>query len=239
MDIAAALGLLGLGAVLDPALGETAWFRCVAGLGLLAAGSRPGPVGPRRISVLCGGLMLATGLVPLWQLAMPLALGLFVLLRGERLPGLVRGRVPLGLTLLAAAVTPGALLGWYWLTQPDLSDVLAVYVPRVPLAVLVLGALGFALVNAALEEIVWRGVLQGELEELLGPAVAVGVQALSFGVQHAHGFPRGALGVVLVATWGVLLGALRRRSGGLLAPFLAHVVADVVIAAIVLVLVRD
>jgi membrane protease YdiL (CAAX protease family) len=235
VDTAAALGLLGVGAVLEPGLGETAWVRCVAGLGLLAAGMRPGPAGPRRLSSLCGALLLAMGLVPLWQPAMALALGLFVLLRGERPPGLARGRVPWLPTLLAAAVTPGALLGWYWLARPDLSELLAMYVPAVPLPVLVLGALGFALVNAALEEIVWRGVLQTELEPLVGPAAAVGVQALSFGVQHAHGFPSGLAGVLLVTVWGAMLGEVRRRSGGLLAPLLAHVVADAVIAAIVLV----
>src|SRR5437762_2523301 len=43
----------------------------------------------------------------------------------------------------------------------------------------------------------------------------------------------------LAAVYGVLLGALRRRAGGLLAPWTAHVLTDLAIAGIVLALVRS
>ena len=67
------------------------------------------------------------------------------------------------------------------------------------------------------------------------PAAAiVGIQALSFGVAHIQGFPRGALGVALAAVYGLLLGVLRLRAGGLLAPVLAHIGADAVIYALIL-----
>ena len=56
------------------------------------------------------------------------------------------------------------------------------------------------------------------------------LQATSFGVARAHGFPRGVTGVLLAGVWGYLLGLLRQRTGGLLAPVLAHVVADGTIA---------
>ena len=67
----------------------------------------------------------------------------------------------------------------------------------------------------------WRGILQDRLVPL-------------FGLQHAWGFPRGPVGVVLAGGWAVMLGLLRRHSGGLLSPILAHVVADATIAVLVL-----
>jgi membrane protease YdiL (CAAX protease family) len=179
-----------------------------------------------------------------WQVALAAALGAFVLL-GRRFscvrpsPGWrARGRVPLGWTLVAGGVTPFALAGWFLLARPDLSDVLDTYVPDVPLPVLLIGGVGFALVNAALEELSWRGVMQDRLIPLFGISGAILLQAASFGVQHAWGFPRGIEGVALAGGWAVLLGFLRQRSEGLLAPFVAHVVADATIAVIVLGLVR-
>jgi uncharacterized protein len=64
------------------------------------------------------------------------------------------------------------------------------------------------------------------------------LQAGSFGLQHAHGFPRGVIGVALAGSWAVMLGVLRHRSRGLFAPTLAHVVADATIAVLVLTIVR-
>lgn len=43
---------------------------------------------------------------------------------------------------------------------------------------------------------------------------------------------------MLAGGWGFLLGLLRRRAGGLLAPTLAHVFADATIAALVLLWLR-
>jgi uncharacterized protein len=77
-------------------------------------------------------------------------------------------------------------------------------------------------------------VIQSRLTALLPERDAIFVQALSFGAQHVHGFPRGAAGVVLASVWAIGLGMLRRRAGGLLAPILAHIVADATIAVIVI-----
>jgi membrane protease YdiL (CAAX protease family) len=112
--------------------------------------------------------------------------------------------------------------------------VVQVYVPALPLPVLIVGAIGFAIVNATLEEIVWRGAIQDGLEPLFGATGAIALQAVSFGVQHLHGVPRGASGILLAGTWAVMLGLLRRHARGLLAPILAHVVADATIAIIIL-----
>jgi len=240
-----ALALLATGAVLGPraALPWSALpaVACAA-LAVPAVRRAPGP--GARIAVLAACLLAAilTGL--LWQPVMILALAAFALV-ARAVPGLRRtgaplraGRVPVPGTLACAAVTPVGLLAWHVLARPDLSDVVDAYVPAVPLALLLLGGVLFALVNAALEEVIWRGLLQDDLGALLGPAAAVAVQGASFGLAHAHGVPRGLAGVVLAGGWGVLLGWLRLRSGGLLAPILAHVVADATIATIVLLIVR-
>ncbi len=89
----------------------------------------------------------------------------------------------------------------------------------------------FALVNAALEEAVYRGILQEGLAHVLTntPLVVV-LQASAFAAAHfAAGFPNGALGYAMVLTWGTMLGYLRVRTRGLFIPYLAHVIADLVI----------
>src|SRR6266540_90541 len=55
------------------------------------------------------------------------------------------------------------------------------------------------------------------------------VNALAFGMLHFNGYPYGVTGVALASVYGLALGALRLRAGGLLAPWIAHVCADAVI----------
>ncbi|MBN1334724.1 MAG: CPBP family intramembrane metalloprotease [Deltaproteobacteria bacterium] len=212
------------------------------GAALLAVGRTPGPAA--RIAALVACLLVADLSGFLWQPVMILALAVFLLL-ARLVPGLrrgrpwcVRGRVPVLATLGCAAVTPVGLVAWLLLARPDLSDVVGAYVPDLPVPILLAGAVGFAVLNATLEETLWRGIVQEDLGTILGPAWAVAVQAASFGLAHAHGVPRGIAGVLLAGAWGVLLGLLRQRAGGLLAPILAHVVADATIATIVLLLPR-
>lgn len=89
----------------------------------------------------------------------------------------------------------------------------------------------FALVNAMLEEIVYRGILQEGLMHVLTNNVLILVlQASAFAAMHfASGFPNGVMGYVMVFTWGTMLGYLRIRTNGMLIPYLAHVIADLVI----------
>jgi uncharacterized protein len=180
------------------------------------------------------GCLAVAQLLPLWQLAMPVALFVWWL-HDRRWPeGWRWGRIPLGWTALAAGVTPIGLVTWLILLRPDLGDIVDRYVPDAHPAWLVVGAVLFAVSNALGEEAIWRGVVEPELEGKVGVKAAILIAALSFGLQHAHGFPRGVWGMSLAAGWSVLLGLVRHRAGGLLAPFLAHLVADAVIAAIVL-----
>jgi membrane protease YdiL (CAAX protease family) len=61
---------------------------------------------------------------------------------------------------------------------------------------LILLGLGFALFNAAVEEMIWRGVIFDSLERARLPTISVVLmQAVSFGVVHLHGFPSGSVGI--------------------------------------------
>jgi len=96
-----------------------------------------------------------------------------------------------------------------------------------------MGGLGFAAVNATVEEMVFRGVLLEGLEAVLGATTpAIILQAIPFGLFHVRGIPHGATGMALAAVYGVLLGFIRRQSQGLLAPIATHFFADIVIVSL-------
>lgn len=91
---------------------------------------------------------------------------------------------------------------------------------------------GFALVNAAAEELVYRGFLQDALETAFParPWLSLGLQASAFAAAHFQaGFPNGIVGYSMTFIYALMLGYLRRRSSGMLAPWAAHVAADAVI----------
>ena len=78
---------------------------------------------------------------------------------------------------------------------------------------------------AAAEELVLRGVLFDALRSRCGDVVAVAVTAVLFAGIHLPLYGVPAFGVDLCA--GVFLGCLRVASGGVTAPLVAHVLADV------------
>lgn len=180
------------------------------------------------------GLTAIPALAELWPLPLLLALALVLI------PAPLRGPTPRGdlrawpwiaaLWVLVAVALPT----WLLLVRPDLSDITA-RLPEVGWPATIALGVVFATTNAIAEELAWRHVLWEALAARDAPAAAiVGIQALSFGVAHIQGFPRGALGVALAAGYGLLLGFLRLRAGGLLAPVLAHIGADAVIYALIL-----
>lgn len=89
--------------------------------------------------------------------------------------------------------------------------------------------------NGALEEVAYRGLLEGALDAALGTGTAsVVLQAIAFGALHVAGFPQGAAGVLLATLFGVMMALVRRQSRGLLAPWLAHILVDTTIGTILL-----
>jgi membrane protease YdiL (CAAX protease family) len=134
----------------------------------------------------------------------------------------------------ATAVVSGiALYLWEHALRPDLSRHLAA-IPDVPFWACPFVGLGFAALNAAMEEAAFRGIVMQSTDSAFGPGVlSLLLQAGLFGALHfLQGFPSGGWGVIMAFIYGIMLGHIRRKSHGMLAPWLAHVCADLVIFAI-------
>lgn len=90
----------------------------------------------------------------------------------------------------------------------------------------------FALVNALAEEFVYRGVIMEALESVFPNRMilVMFLQASAFAAAHVSGgFPNGWTGYLMTFVYALMLGWLRKRSHGLLAPYVTHVAADLVI----------
>ncbi|MCA9710141.1 MAG: CPBP family intramembrane metalloprotease [Myxococcales bacterium] len=233
VGLAALVGFAWL-SVMGPAAG---WPGAGLAVGLGVAAMAPGlRVEARLLALVVASTAVATMVVPpVWPLvqltmvAPAVAAALWIPSLPPPTRCLVRGQLDpwpvVALGLLAAV----ALVAWALGTSPDLRQATAM-VPAWPWPVLVAAGLGFSVVNALLEEVVFRGLLQGLARSWLGPGLApLLLQGAAFGVLHWHGVPSGPLGALMAGSWGVMLGWARRRSQGLLTPVVAHVVADAVI----------
>lgn len=126
-----------------------------------------------------------------------------------------------------------SLIVWRFWTDVDLTRFRS-FVPNVPIWVIPIGIIAFAALNAAFEEIIWRGVLMHSLEAAVGRGrVAWLLQGIGFGIWHYVGFPGGWIGVGLATIFALMMGALRMRGRGMFAPWIAHVFADVTIFVLV------
>ncbi len=137
------------------------------------------------------------------------------------------------LIIATVLVSSLALVGWVILTKPDIEHRLAL-VPELPYWAYPFVGIGFAIFNAAMEEAIFRGIVMEALDSALGAGYwSVGIQAIPFAALHyLAGFPNGVLGFIMVLVYGVMLGAIRRLSKGMLAPLVAHVAADITIFSI-------
>ncbi len=79
-----------------------------------------------------------------------------------------------------------------------------------------------------------RGVIQETFHRTFkSVSVTVGLQATIFAAAHfLMGFPNGIIGFLMVFVWGSMIGYLRHRTKGLLAPYIVHVAADGIIALV-------
>jgi membrane protease YdiL (CAAX protease family) len=140
--------------------------------------------------------------------------------------GSVRAHFPIAVAVVICAVT--GLIAWLELFTPGLGSQKSL-VPQVSHPVAIGLILAFGLLNAAMEEIIYRGVILGALETIFKHFPLINcLQAFAFGIAHFEGgVPYGISGLCLSFIYGILQGVLRKRSGGLLLGFLAHVVVDI------------
>ncbi|AFJ43518.1 CPBP family intramembrane glutamic endopeptidase [Francisella orientalis] len=87
-----------------------------------------------------------------------------------------------------------------------------------------------ALLNATVEEIVFRGIIQTELSRVFSVSGAIFLQAFLFaGFHYAGGFPNGLTGFAMTFVYACALGVMRYKVKGLLAPIITHTFADMTI----------
>jgi uncharacterized protein len=148
--------------------------------------------------------------------------------------------LPMWIAAATVAVASAvSLLLWFKLAPPDVKWQ-AGLIPTWSPGRLALVGLGFALSNAAVEEMIWRGVIFDTLERARLPTLPVVLmQAVSFGVIHLHGFPSGSVGIMLASAYGAILGLLRAQTRGLLVPFVTHAFTDLSIFGILVYLAHD
>jgi hypothetical protein len=144
--------------------------------------------------------------------------------------GRLGGRPLLGAAVLAF-VTTGVLVGFQAVFEPDTKD-LAAKLPVAWFGSLLLAGASFSIVNAVVEEVIFRGILWELVADEWNQGVALGVTAVLFGVGHLHGYPPGPLGACMAGLYGVTLGALRWWTGGLGLATACHIGADATIFCI-------
>ncbi len=147
-----------------------------------------------------------------------------------------KGRSNVGIRRLVVTVivvSCVALVVWARVEQPDLGQQLKL-IPQMPLWVYPFAAVAFAMFNAAVEEVIFRGIMMEALDSAVGAGLmSVSLQAVAFAALHfLAGFPNGISGFFMVLLYGLMLGIIRRRSRGMYAPWLVHLAADVAIFTI-------
>jgi membrane protease YdiL (CAAX protease family) len=132
--------------------------------------------------------------------------------------------VVMGLTVLALVLFRAA-------TPPDVPSYSAA-LPFELLGGVILAGVIFTVVNATLEELVFRGILFDALQSQWGMWVTLMATSLLFSVGHLRGYPSGAVGACMAAVFGFAMGGLRLWTGGLALPIVAHMGADATIYTI-------
>lgn len=84
-----------------------------------------------------------------------------------------------------------------------------------------------SIANASCEEVLTRGFLLSEFLSSGTPFFIGNVlQASAFGLWHLHGMPNGKFGVWSMFIFGILMGILRLKCNGLVAPIITHSIID-------------
>jgi len=212
--------------------------------------TNPTGAGPSRVrgsavfgwAVIIGGLAAALGLlrggqelaarlpveppaaaIVLFYFALFLPLALLGLILGliERRPILRAGRRPIKWAAIGLALGIGGLAitaGYVWINGTMRSEPLGKPMPGATLAM----GLALSVLTVGAEEILFRGWLLSALEDRVGQALAVVLSAVAFSGFHVLGGAQNPLSLVNLMLGGIWFALLAQRSGGLLAPFFAH-----------------
>lgn len=197
---------------LTAALGGVVLFRWVA------AGRAPGE--GLLVGVAFGTLLLVVALAAGWRpTAAPTPPSARAPVSADQLIGRI-GRIGTG---VGAGIGAGLAVGLILVALALLigRDQLPVLRPAVPF----LPWLAVTGLVATAEEIALRGALFDATERIGGPAVAILVTSLAFAIMHVPFY--GPHVLILDLGVGLTLGGLRLLTGGVRAPAVAHVVADV------------
>lgn len=158
----------------------------------------------------------------------PLVVLALVLGRIERLRVLRGGQDPIKWSVIGLAVGVGGLVasaGYVWLNgtmDPAPAPTLEELAEVAPAWFLWMG-LAITVLQVGAEEMLFRGWLLPSLQQKLGPALAVIVSALAFSAFHILvGGATSPLSLFNLMLGGIWFALLAQRSGGLIAPFLAH-----------------
>ncbi len=187
------------------------------------------------VACLAASMAFSSGLVWPWYLALPLFAYYAIVwvtppLR-RTIPRLALGQMhggPLAFAALVIVVIAGVLVAFHAIVRPDVQ-LLVGKLPVAGFGQIALAGICFSVLNAVLEELLFRGVLWDVVAAEWNPWVALGVTSVIFGVGHLQGYPPGALGAGIAGLYGVVLGGLRWRTGGLGLAILCHIGADATI----------
>lgn len=193
-----------------------------------------------RLGLYCTALvacLISSSLCAAWPLPLLLALALYALLAATipdlRLVGdwFRRGRfTPPTLILIIGSLVLVSIMLILW--RPAVASAFAGVRLRLPQHGVALPAIAilFVLTSAAADELAFRGVILSSLQETWGAnAVSLLVQAVAFALYYPYTLPHSFTGMSFIFIYGVLLGLIRRRSSGLLAPWITHVLVDLLL----------
>jgi membrane protease YdiL (CAAX protease family) len=131
-------------------------------------------------------------------------------------------------TLGVMLSTSLVLVAFDSITRPDVRVFRSAITANILGSTLAAGVL-FSLLNATMEEFIFRGVLFDALRSQWSVTLTVVFTSLLFGLGHLRGYPPGTSGALLAVVFGAVMALLRVWTGGLAMSVLAHVGADATI----------